>query len=38
MLSSCLGNGLILYFRTADWKSIKQNLDKIGWTIEEEVH
>lgn len=32
------GNGLLLYFRTADWKEIKQNLDKIGWTLEEEIH
>ena len=32
------GNGTLLYFRTADWKEIKQNLDKIGWTIEEEIH
>jgi len=32
------GNGLLLYFRTADWEQIKQNLEKIGWTLEEEVH
>jgi catechol 2,3-dioxygenase-like lactoylglutathione lyase family enzyme len=32
------GNGLLLYFRTADWKKIKQNLDKIGWKLEEEIH
>lgn len=32
------GNGLLLYFRTADWKEIKKNLDKIGWTLEEEIH
>ncbi|MCB9044147.1 MAG: VOC family protein [Chitinophagales bacterium] len=31
------GNGLLLYFRTADWKEIKQNLDKIGWTIEKDI-
>src|SRR5699024_11061442 len=33
-----IGNGLLLYFRTADWREIKQNLDKIGWTFEEEIH
>lgn len=32
------GNGLLLYFRTANWREIKQNLDKIGWTLEEEIH
>lgn len=32
------GNGLLLYFRTADWKEIKKNLEKIGWTLEEEIH
>lgn len=32
------GNGLLLYFRTDDWKEIKQNLDKIDWTLEEEIH
>lgn len=32
------GNGLLLYFRTAEWKKIKQNLEKIGWKLEEEVH
>ena len=32
------GNGLLLYFRTADWREIKQNIDKIGWVIEEEIH
>lgn len=32
------GNGLILYFRTSDWKEIRQNLEKIGWEIEEEIH
>lgn len=32
------GNGLLLYFRTADWKEIKQNLDNIGWKFEEEIH
>ncbi len=33
-----VGNGLLLYFRTADWKEIKQKLEKIGWKIEEEIH
>lgn len=32
------GNGLLLYFRTHDWKEIKLNLEKIGWPIEKEVH
>lgn len=32
------GNGLLLYFRTTEWKEIKQNLDSIGWTLEEEIH
>lgn len=32
------GNGLLLYFRTAEWQEIKQNLDSIGWTLEEEIH
>ena len=32
------GNGLLLYFRTSDWKEIKRNLDEIGWVIEEEIH
>lgn len=32
------GNGLLLYFRTADWREIKQNLEKTGWPLEEEIH
>jgi hypothetical protein len=32
------GNGLLLYFRTAEWREIKHNLDAIGWNIEEELH
>jgi catechol 2,3-dioxygenase-like lactoylglutathione lyase family enzyme len=32
------GNGVLLYFRTADWNEIEQNLGKIGWKLEEEVH
>ncbi len=31
-------NGLIFYFRTPDWKEIKQNLDKNKWKIEEDIH
>ncbi|QMT39651.1 VOC family protein [Neisseria shayeganii] len=32
------GNGLLLYFRTADWQIIRNNLEKIGWAIEEDIH
>ena len=32
------GNGLILYFRTEDLNSVRQNVDKIGATIEEYIH
>lgn len=32
------GNGLLLYFRTENIAIIKQNLDKINWSIEEEIH
>lgn len=32
------GNGLLLYFRTSDWKKVKRNLEEIEWTIEEEIH
>ncbi len=32
------GNGLLLYFRVENWQKIRQNLEKIGWTIEQEVH
>lgn len=32
------GNGLLLYFRTSDWETIKQNLDNTDWKIEEEIH
>ncbi len=32
------GNGLLLYFRTHDWKDVTKNLEKIGWKIEEEIH
>lgn len=30
------GHGLLLYFRTSDWKKV--NLEEIEWTIEEEIH
>lgn len=33
-----VGNGLLLYFRTADWQQIRNNLEKIGWAIEEDIH
>jgi len=33
-----VGNGLLLYFRTSEWQTILQNLDKIGWNIEESIH
>jgi predicted enzyme related to lactoylglutathione lyase len=32
------GNGLILYFRTENMKGIRQNIEKIGGSIEEEIH
>lgn len=32
------GNGLILYFRTENMNAIRQNVDKIGGSIEEEIH
>src|SRR5690606_18194430 len=32
------GNGLLLYFRTADWKEVWQNLTAINWPIVEETH
>ena len=32
------GNGLILYFRTEDINAIRQNLEKIRGTVEEEIH
>lgn len=31
------GNGLILYFRTDNMKEIRQNVEKIGATIEEDI-
>lgn len=32
------GNGLILYFRTENMDVIRQNAEKIGWPVEEEIH
>lgn len=32
------GNGLILYFRTENMNEIRQNIEKIGATVEEEIH
>lgn len=32
------GNGLILYFRTDNMNVIRQNVEKIGLAIEEEIH
>ena len=32
------GNGLILYFKTSNMDEIRQNAEKAGWPIEEEVH
>jgi predicted enzyme related to lactoylglutathione lyase len=32
------GNGLILYFRTENINAIRQNVDKMGGSIEEEMH
>jgi hypothetical protein len=32
------GNGLILYFRTENMNTIRQNVEKTGNAVEEEVH
>jgi hypothetical protein len=32
------GNGLILYFRTENMRLIRQNVEKLGYTIEEDIH
>ena len=32
------GNGLILYFRTENLNSIRQNVEKIGGTVHEDIH
>jgi len=33
-----VGNGLILYFRTENMKRILENVEKLGWPVEEDVH
>ena len=32
------GNGFILYFRTENMNTIRQNVEKMGYSIEEEIH
>lgn len=32
------GNGLILYFRTDNMKAIRQNVEKMGSKVEEDIH
>jgi hypothetical protein len=32
------GNGLILYFRTENMKRIRDNVEKIGGAVEEDIH
>ena len=32
------GNGLILYFRTDNMNMIRQNVEKMGFTIEKDIH
>jgi len=32
------GNGLILYFRTEHMNAIRQNVEKIGGAVEEDIH
>lgn len=32
------GNGLILYFRTENMNAIRQNVEKAGGSIEEDIH
>ncbi len=32
------GNGLILYFRTENMKGIRQNVKKINYPVEEDIH
>jgi hypothetical protein len=32
------GNGLILYFRTENMRSIRENAEKLGWAVEEDIH
>jgi len=32
------GNGIILYFRTENMNAIRQNIENLGYTVEEEIH
>jgi len=32
------GNGLILYFRTENLHTIRQNVEKMGYAVEEDIH
>lgn len=32
------GNGLLLYFKTAEWRQIRNHLENIGWAVEEDIH
>lgn len=32
------GNGLILYFRTKNMEGIRENVEKIGYAIEKDIH
>ena len=32
------GNGLILYFRTEHMQLIRQNAERLGYPVEEEIH
>jgi predicted enzyme related to lactoylglutathione lyase len=32
------GNGLILYFRTDNMNSIRQNVERMGYAVEEDIH
>ncbi len=36
--NSTSGNGLILYFRTDNMNTIRQNVQKLGVSIEEDIH
>ncbi len=32
------GNGLILYIRTENMNGVRQNVNKLNWPVEEEIH
>lgn len=36
--SKTAGNGLLLYFRTDNMETIRKNVNKVGFKVEEEVH